>query len=150
VKPSPARTIAWKVAAWLGVAVCAVTLYEQASSVPEPMKPDELARAARKVKSDAVEASALARALAAGQLTDHFGRKQHEEISSDLDDVLKQLDEPPPAGHEADAQRVRDALQRLDAIVQGIGPHVADSQAMSRIAEDEAALARSVDTGGGS
>jgi hypothetical protein len=150
VKGGTPRAVAWKVAGWLVVAACAATLYEHASRVPEPMEPDELARAARKVKSDALEASALARALAAGQLTAHFARGQHEELTSDLGDVRKQLEQPAPVGREAEAQRVRDSAERLDDILQGVGPRIADAQAMSHIAAEEAAVAASIDDGAGS
>lgn len=150
MKPAAARKVAAYVAGWLVVAVCAVALYQRAAAVPEPMKADELSRTARKLASDAAEAQELARALATGQLTEHFARKQHEQISQDLDDIRKALDRPPPTGAEARAQQLTEAARRLDEVVKSVPSRMADAQAMAEVANQEAAIGGDIAAGGGS
>jgi len=149
VKADAARKWAGRVVTGLAVAVAAITLYQRAAEVPEPMEPDELARSARKLASDALEASVLARALATGQLTTHFAVAQHEQLSQDLEDLRKKLDRPPPAGREARAQQLRESLQRLTEVLFDVPLHMADAQAMSRISAEEQAIAADVGPGDG-
>lgn len=150
MKPAAARKVAGHVAGWLAIGACAVALYQRAAAVPEPMKPDELSRTARKLASDVAEAQDLARAAAAGQLTGHFARKQHEQISQDLEDIRKSLDRPPPTGAEARAQQLAEAARHLDEVVKGVPSRLADAQAMAEVANQEAAIGGEVATGGGS
>jgi len=144
------RRIAWRAALWLAVGVSAIVLYQRAAAVPEPMQSEDLARTARKLSSDAREASALARALATGQLTLRFAVSQHEHLAQDLEDVRKELDRPPPTGHEERAQRLREAAQRLGEVLIEVPLHMADAQAMSRISADEEAIAADAGAGDGS
>jgi hypothetical protein len=149
VKADTVRKAASRTVLWLVVAVSAVVLYQRAATVPEPMEPDELARTGRKLASDAQEASRLARALATGQLTLHFAVEQHEQLEQDVEDVRKDLDRPPPPGREEPAQRLREAAQRLGEMLLEVPLHMADAQAMSRIAADEAAIAADIGAGDG-
>jgi len=150
VNPEAVRKAALRAVLWLAVAVAAVVLYQRAAAVPEPMEPDELARTAHKLASDAREASALARALATGQLTLRFAVAQHEQLAQDLDDVRKDLDRPPPTGREEVAQRLREAAQRLGEMLVEVPLHMADAQAMSHISAEEEAIAADIGAGGGS
>jgi len=150
VKAPPAGKVAGYVAGWLAIAVCAVALYQRAATVPEPMKPEELSRVARILASDAMEAQGLARALATGQLTEHFARAQHEQLSQDLDDIRKSLDQPPPTGAQDRVQKLADAARRLDDAVKSVPSRMADAAAMAQVANDEGAIARDVGAGGGS
>ena len=132
------------------MAACAIGLYVRAAQVPQHMEPDELSRTARKLESDALEAQALARALAVGQLTTHFAVSQHDQISDDLEDIRKALDRPPPAGREAQARRLGDAARRLGEVLKTVPQGMANAEAMARAAQDEAAIARDAASGGGS
>lgn len=144
------RKIAWRATLWLAVAVAAVVLYQRAAAVPEPMEAEDLARTSRTLSSDAREASALARALATGQLTLRFAVSQHEHLAQDLEDVRKELDRPPPKGLEEKAQRLREAAQRLGEVLTEVPLHMADAQAMSRISADEEGIAADIGAGDGS
>lgn len=145
-----ARKVAGQAALWLAVAAAAVTLYQRAAGVPEPMQPDELARAARKVASDAVEASRLSRALAIGQVTTHFARAHLEQLGQDLGEVRKQLDGPPPAGRDADARRVQDAAHRLGSLLSAMPARMADADAMARLQVEQEGIARELGAASGS
>jgi len=137
-------------AAWLVIAACAVALYQRAASVPEPMEPDELSRTARQLASDALEAQRLAQQLGTGQLTAHFARAQHEQISQDLDDIRKALDRPPPTGAQARVERLAQAARRLDEVIKTVPSQMADAEAMARVSDDEGSIARDIQAGGGS
>lgn len=150
MKAPAAGKVAGYAAGWLAIAVCAVALYQRAADVPQPMQPDDLSRTARKLSSDALEAQRLAQALATGQLTTHFARSQHEEISQDLDDVRKALDRPPPVGAQARVQRLADAARRLDDVLKSVPSRMADAEAMAHVADEEASIARDIGGGGGS
>lgn len=145
-----ARKVAAYTAGWLAVVVCAVALYQRAAQVPEPMDPDDLSRIARQLASDVAEAQGLARALASGQLTTHFARAQHEQISQDLDDIRKSLDRPPPPGADRRAQQLDEAARRLDEVVKSVPSRMADAQAMAEVANEEAAIGGDIESGGGS
>ena len=149
MKAEAVRKLAGRAALWLGVAVASVTLYQRAAAVPQPMERDDLARTSRKLASDALEASALARALASGQLTLHFALAQHEQLAQDVEDVRKELDRPPPAGAEERAQQLREAVQRLSEMLLEVPLHVADAQAMTRISAEEEAIAADAGPGDG-
>jgi len=124
VKAQALHKLGGRAALWLAVAVASAALYERAAAVPEPMERDDLARTSRKLASDALEASALARALAAGQLTLRFALVQHEQLAQDLEDVRKDLDRPPPSGSEERAQQLREAVQRLSEMLLEVPLHV--------------------------
>ena len=144
MKAPSAGKIAGKIALWLAIAVCAVALYQRAATVAEPMQPDDLARATRKVASDAIEASRLSRALAIGQVTAHFARGHIEQLTQDLDDVVKDLDKPPPTGREADIARVRDAAGRLGALLTAMPAQMADGEAMARMQAEQEGIGRAL------
>jgi len=150
VKAASARKVTGYVAAWLVIAACAVALYQRAASVPEPMEPDELSRTARQLASDALEAQRLAQQLGTGQLTAHFARAQHEQISQDLDDIRKALDRPPPTGALARVERLAQAARRLDEVIKTVPSQMADAEAMARVSDDEGSIARDIQAGGGS
>jgi hypothetical protein len=138
-----------RAALWLAVAVASVTLYQRAAAVPEPMERDEVARTSRKLASDALEASALAHALASGQLTLHFALTQHEQLAQDVEELRKELDRPPPAGGEEHAQQLRETVQRLSEVLLEVPLHVSDAQAMARISAEEQAIAADAGPGDG-
>ena len=149
MKQESLRKLAWKALLWLVLAAVAITLYHRAATIPEPMEPDELARSARKLASDALEASALARALATGQLTLHFAIEHHEQVAQDVGDVRQALDRSPPPGREERAQGLREAAQRLGELLLEVPLHTADSAAMSRISADAEAIAAQIGPGNG-
>lgn len=136
------RHVALAAAAWLAVAAGAVVLYQRAAKLPEAMPRQDLDRTVRQLRSDAREAQALALALAAGQLTANFAVEQHEALASDLQDVRKALDKPPPREGAADAARAREALERLEGALKRVPQSLADGEALRRIAAEEDAIAR--------
>jgi hypothetical protein len=143
VKARPA-TVALAAAAWLAVAVAAVVLYQRAAQVPEAMPRSDFERSVRQLRSDALEARALALGLAAGQLTTHFALEQHEALGDDLRDVRKALDKPAPKDGEAEAARARSAVDRLENALKQVPSSLADGATLRRIAEEEAAIARDI------
>ena len=129
-------------AAWIVAAVAAVVLWRQAAELPSAMPLDELQRTVRKLRSDALEAQALALQLAEGQLTVNFATQQHRKLGDDVEEVRKALDRPPSRGHEAEAARVREGADRLGTLVKAVPVAMADAAALRRIAEQEGAVAR--------
>lgn len=131
--------------AWVIVLVAAVLLLVRAFQVPEPADSEELARTARKMRSDAIEAAYIARQLAAGQLTQHYARSHHQMIAHDLEEARQSLEQPPPAGRAEEVEKLRASARRLGTILAEVPPHMADSSAMARIAQDEAVIAREME-----
>lgn len=129
-------------AGWLAAIVAGIVLWQVASRLPQAMPLDDFQRTLRKLRSDAFEAQALARQLAAGQLTEGFAAEQHRRLGRDLENVRKALDKPPPRGHEAEVSTTRTAIDRLDGILKSVPGAMADAQALRRIADQDAAIAR--------
>ena len=129
-------------ALWLAAVVAAVALWRQAAALPSSMPLDELQRTVRKLRSDALEAQALALQLAGGQLTANYAAQQHRKLGDDLDTVRRALDKPPPRGHEAEAAQARAGVDRLEALLKAVPVALVDLTALRRLAEQEGDLAR--------
>jgi len=128
--------------AWIVAIVAGVVLWQLASELPQAMPLDDFQRTVRKLRSDALEAQALAQQLAQGQLTERFSAEQHRRLGRDLENVRKALDKPPPRGHEDEASKVRSAIDRLDTVLKAVPTAMADAGALRRLAEQEGAIAR--------
>ena len=126
---------------WIAAIVAGVVLWQAASQLPQAMPRDDFQRTARKLRSDAFEAQALARQLAAGQLTESFAAEQHRRLGRDLENVRKALDRPPPRGHEGEVSKARAMIDRLDAALKAVPSAMADADALRRLAERDAAIA---------
>ena len=126
---------------WAAVLAAAAILYHQAVAQPKPMEAEELQLAARRVRSNALEAQRMALALTKRQLTAHFALQQHTDLARDLQDIRKTLDRPPPPGAEQDAARVRQASSDLEGLIATVPVKLADTAAMRQLAAQEAQLA---------
>ena len=129
-------------AGWLVAIVGAAALWREAAALPQAMPLEELQRTVGKLRSDALEAQALAELLAQGQLTTNYAHEQHRRLERDLDNVRKALDKPPPRGHEDDASRARAAVERLDALLKAAPVAMVDAAQLRRLAGENAAVAR--------
>ena len=131
-------------AGWLATIVAAVVLWQLASRLPQAMPLDDFQRTVRKLRSDALEAQALARQLALGQLTESFASQQHRRLGRELEKVREALDKPPPRGHESEVAEVRAAIDRLEGHLKAVPSAMADGDALRRLAEQEGAIARAL------
>ena len=129
-------------AGWLVAVVAAIVLWRQAAELPQAMPLDDLQRTVRKLRSDALEAQALALQLAQGQLTINYAHEQHRRLGRDLENVRKALDRPPPRAHEGEATLARSSADRLDALLKAVPAAMADADALRRLADQEAAVAK--------
>ena len=135
------RHYAFLASLWAAVLAAAAILYHQAVELPKPMEAEELQVAARRVRSNALEAQRMALALTRDQLTSHFAIQQHSDLARDLQDIRKTLDRPPPHGGEQDAERVRQASSDLETLLATVPTKLADAAALKQIADQEAQLA---------
>jgi hypothetical protein len=135
------RRYAFLASLWAVVLAAAAILYHQAVALPEPMEAEDLQLAARRVRSDALEAQRMALALTRDQLAAHFAIQQHSDFARDLQDIRKKLDRPPPRGREQDAARVRQASSDLEALLASVPMKLADAAALQQLAGQEAQIA---------
>ena len=135
------RQYAFLAGLWAAILAAAGILYGQAVALPKPMESEELQVAARRVRSNALEAQRMALALTHDQLTAHFAIQQHSDLARDLQDIRKTLDRPPPQGREQDAARVRQASSDLEALLATVPMKLADPAALQQVAGQEAQLA---------
>jgi hypothetical protein len=135
------RHYAFLASLWAVILAAAGVLYGQAVALPKPMKAEELQVAARRVRSNALEAHRMAIALTQDRLTGHFAIQQHSDLARDLQDIRKTLDRPPPRGREQDAARVRQASSELEALLATVPMKLADPAALQQVAAQEAQLA---------
>ena len=131
-------------AIWAAAIVAGVVLWLQASELPRAMALDHFQRTVRKIRSDALEGRELALQLADGQLTASFAAQQHRKLGDDLVGLRKALDKPPPRAHEAEAESARAGIDRLEALLKAVPVAMADAQALHRLADQEAALAKAL------
>jgi hypothetical protein len=136
-----ARRYAFLASLWAAVLAAAGILYHQAVALPKPMEAEELQLAARRVRSNALEAQRMALALTRDQLTAHFAVRQHSDLANDLQDIRKSLERPPPHGGEEDVARVRQASKDLEALLATVPTKLADSTALKQVADQEAQVA---------
>jgi hypothetical protein len=139
-----ARKIAIAAAVIVAIGILAA-LYARASAKPEPMKPDEFSRVVRKLASDAREGARLAQALGRQQLTDRYGRAQHEALGKDVSEAKEKLDAPGPGGAEDTVERARTLADRLTTDLTAATLRMSDTQALARIAADETRLAEELE-----
>ena len=135
---SQAAGIAVTVAAALGGLAY---LYERASTPPQPMERGELLRVTRQLASDARESERLAKLVATGQVNEHYARAHHEKIAEDVHDAQKQLDSPPPQGHEDDATQAAELAAEMKQLLDDAAPYLADRAAMQRLHDEHARIA---------
>ena len=129
---------------WLVAIVAGIVLWRQGSELPQAMPLDEFQRTVAKVRSDAFEAQALALQLSDGQLTESYSVEQHKRLRHDLENLRKALDKPPPRAHEDEADKVRTAIDRLDALLKSVPVAMADAAELQSLAKQDASLAQSL------
>jgi hypothetical protein len=116
-------------------------LLHRAALPPEPMEPGQFTRLVRQLASDAREAERLAGLVATAQVNEHYAKAHHKKLAQDVHDAKDEFDHPPPQGGEAEAKRAVELATRMQQLLEGAGPQLADRDAMQRLHDEHARIA---------